>query len=185
MRHEGVAAIEGNVEPFVPVGGPGIGLFHALDQVLVSRARGRPETESAVDVNPGAVAFRDRNQSAKIVERAGVDVARLQDDDRRGLMAQRVLERVGLPAIQRGDMRAAHAQQTKSALDRAVPLVAGQNADLGRAVKTPLLHIPALPLQKRVTSRGEARKIRHLAATDESEAGSLSQAPAVSSTTAA
>ena len=76
-----VAAIERNVEPLVSVGGPGIGSFDSGDEMFVARACGGPETEGSVDVNPGVIFFRERNESFEIVHRADVYVAGLQEND--------------------------------------------------------------------------------------------------------
>src|ERR1700728_4332404 len=78
---ECVAAVVGDVEPLVAVGGPGIGRAGSGAQVTKARTGIGPESEGAVDVYPRVVAPGDGNQLLERVEDAGVELARLQNDD--------------------------------------------------------------------------------------------------------
>ena len=80
---EGEAAVVGHVEPFVAVGGPRVGQLDAGQQVAVARAGVGPQAEGAVDVHPGAMAVRQRDQCGEVVVGADVQVAGLQQHDGR------------------------------------------------------------------------------------------------------
>ena len=49
--------------------------------MAVLGARGGPQAERAIDMHPGAVATRDRDQIGKGIERPNVEIARLQQHD--------------------------------------------------------------------------------------------------------
>ena len=59
IRYEGVSAVEGDVEPLVAVGCPGVGGVGSVEEVAEARGGGAPEAEGAVDVDPGAVLLCD------------------------------------------------------------------------------------------------------------------------------
>ncbi len=59
IGYEGVSAIEGDVEPLVAVGCPGVGGLGSAEEVAEAWAGGAPEAEGSVDVDPGAVPFCD------------------------------------------------------------------------------------------------------------------------------
>src|SRR6266576_280309 len=64
------------------VGRPGVGEGRVLREVAIAGTRRCPETKRAVDVHPRAALVRQRNEIAKSIEAAGVELSRLQDDDR-------------------------------------------------------------------------------------------------------
>src|SRR5688572_8976401 len=51
---EGIAAVVRDIEPLMAIGGPGIRVLHARDQVAMRWTHRRPESEGSVHVNPGA-----------------------------------------------------------------------------------------------------------------------------------
>ncbi len=59
VGYEGVSAVEGDVEPLVAVGCPGVGGVGSVEEVAKARARGAPEAEGSVDVDPCAVLLCD------------------------------------------------------------------------------------------------------------------------------
>ena len=79
--YESVAGIVWDVEPFVAVGGPGIGVFHAVEEVAMRGARTDPESESAVQVNPCTVLLGERDQSLVVVESTRVEISGLEDNN--------------------------------------------------------------------------------------------------------
>ena len=56
---EDEAEIERQVQPFVAVGRPGVGLVRAVEQVAIFPARRHPQAERAIDMDPGVVFVRD------------------------------------------------------------------------------------------------------------------------------
>ena len=81
VAHDRKAAIIRHLQPFVAVGDPGIGKLDAGGQML-QRWRGpRPQAERAIDMQPGVVRLGDRRDLGERIEVAGVDLARLGDDD--------------------------------------------------------------------------------------------------------
>jgi len=138
IGNEGIAAVEGDIEPFVAVGDPGVGVFDAFEEVLESRTDGGPEAEGSVDVNPGVVSFCERNELREVVEGADVNVTGLKDDDggfgRRGFecLAERVFEKAAMRVGLKGrDVLFAKAEQANGADKCAVFLGAGKDADGG------------------------------------------------------
>src|SRR5437867_12099093 len=83
IGHERVAAVVRHVQPLVTVGNPGISALHAVDQMAVPGAGGGPQPERSVNMYPGSVVMRQRNQLSERVEGADVEVASLQQDDGR------------------------------------------------------------------------------------------------------
>ena len=59
IGYEGVSAIEGDVEPFVSVGGPGVGRVGSVEQMAKAWGGGAPEAKGSVDVDPCAVLLGD------------------------------------------------------------------------------------------------------------------------------
>ena len=81
VAHERIAAIVGNVEPLVSIGGPGVSGFYALSQVMkVGRGCG-PSAEGSIYMDPGIALFGDRNQRGEVVVGPGVHISGLQQDD--------------------------------------------------------------------------------------------------------
>ncbi len=75
LGDERVAAVVGDVEPLMSVGGPGVGGFDAAGEAGVAGTGGSPESERAVNVDPRTVAARDGNESAEVIEAAGIHIA--------------------------------------------------------------------------------------------------------------
>ena len=94
VSDERVAAVVRHVEPFVPVGGPGVGARGASQEVSVAwRGRG-PQPEGAIDVNPRSGRAGEWNQGGEVVESPHVQIACLeQHDGRRVALGQRRGER--------------------------------------------------------------------------------------------
>src|SRR5262249_43167448 len=164
IGHERVATVEGRVEPLVTVAGPRVRQLHAPQQMPILRACCRPQTEGAIDVHPGAMLARNRNELGKGIEGADVEVAGLQQDDRgsrqfafEGLRQGRRLELASCVAWQGRDGTLAESEDANGALDRAVALAARDDADVGRARKAQLLDIPSRSLEEPVAGRGETR----------------------------
>ncbi len=73
VSDEGDAAVVGDVEPFVAVGSPGVGIG-----VLVACA---PEAESAVDVHPGIGLLGEGDELVGGIHCARIDIAGLEADE--------------------------------------------------------------------------------------------------------
>ena len=163
------------------VGRPGVRALDPVDQVLEARARGSPQTERAVDVQPrsGALArLRDRRER---IGGSRVDVACLSADDRRpGGVPESVAERVRLhPALvvdgNELDRRGPEAEQPQRAVDRHMALAPDEDADPRRSVQAVARDIPA-GLRENVLARGcECRRVRALRARDEPARDALRQ----------
>ncbi len=72
VADEGVAAVIGDVEPLVAVGGPGVGLLDPAEEMAVTIGGVEPETEGAVDVDPGVELVCERDEAGVVVKRADV-----------------------------------------------------------------------------------------------------------------
>ena len=78
--------VVGDVEPLVRVGRPRIGGLDAFHLRSQFRNRRRPETERAIDVDPGATRMRASHDGLERIARAGADVARQIGLDRLHMM---------------------------------------------------------------------------------------------------
>src|SRR5262245_59857666 len=87
MCEKGIATVVRDIQPLVAVSRPRIRGVGAEQQMSKPLARVRPQAERTVNVDPGSVLFRDRDQDVKPVERPYVDVARLKYHDRRLTLA--------------------------------------------------------------------------------------------------
>src|SRR5262245_7316930 len=144
----------------------------------MTRAGRDPQAEGPVDMNPGPMSLRDRNQDLERVIRADVNVAGLQKHDswRRRIGLQRLFKGLWPQAalIVRGKgcyLRASEAEQTDRSFKGSVALGAGQYPNRGRSEQTLLLDVPPPPRQERMARRREAGCMRHLTPTHQREAG--------------
>ena len=80
ITHENEAAVEGDVEPLVAVGRPGVCLLDSGQEITKSRTDISPEAEGAVDMHPCAMLLRQRDERLEGIEGAGVELTRLQAD---------------------------------------------------------------------------------------------------------
>ena len=116
-----------------------------------ARARGGPEAEGAVDVEPGACVVRTRRRSRQRVEGAGVDVAGLRADDRRPVAAPRAPRRAASARMRPCSSAAnelerggAEPEQAQRAVDRHVALVAQRGrGSRGAPCEAVALDVPA------------------------------------------
>ena len=161
----------------MPVRHPRIGVLHPREVGTIPGACRRPETEGAVDVHPGARGMGDRDQLREGIEGPNVEVARLEDDDGRHIRisAQGVVQDLGpqsplLIGREVDDRRAPEAEQASGALDRAVPLVAAEDAQPRRARQPVALHVPARPGEEGIPGRRQAGDVPHLGAGNQGEA---------------
>ncbi len=161
-------AVVGDVQPLVGVGRPGIGTVMTGDEVGAAGAGGGPETEGAVDVDPGTGIVGFGTELLSGVESAGVHVAGLQAENGsvgefrqlRGHHAALVVDRHPehpLPA---------QAQQAQSVEEADVNLLAHHHAQFRRPKESLGLDIPAAALQQRVPRGGERAEVRHGGAGD-------------------
>src|SRR3954471_16371862 len=116
--------------------------------MTMSRACRGPQTERTVDMNPGIATARDRDQFGEAIEGSDIEVAGVEHEDGRlfAVRLQGLRQRLGRePALciagQGRHGALAEAQQTNGALDRAMALAAGQDADCRRAGKAVLLDV--------------------------------------------
>ncbi len=147
---EGVAAVVGDVEPFVAVAPPGVRPLEAGDEVAGGRAGGGPQAESPVHVNPRPGPAAQVADGGEVIERAGVDVARLGADDggRAGTRLQGPIEGVDLhgPVGIGGQFhhrRPAQPEKPQRRVHAGMALLAGQDPDGRRTGQPSLLDVPA------------------------------------------
>ena len=127
VRHERVAAVVGNVEPLVSVGGPGIRELGAAEQVAQVGYGVTPEAHCAIDVHPCSGLLCQRDQLGKAIERAAVHIAGLKHHDGwlSGIACQRGAENVRpqlprRPAWQHHDVGGADTEELGGPRSRAV-----------------------------------------------------------------
>jgi hypothetical protein len=139
--------VVGNVQPLVRVRDPGVCSLHAVNEVPETQARGCPQAESAVDMEPGAVLCRCVRDLVERIERAGVHLSRLRTDDRRIVaFTQRVAQgrQVHPPLVIRVDnLGRAQAEQADGAIDRHMSLRADDDANARPARETVAGNVPA------------------------------------------
>ena len=70
-----------------------------------------------------------------------------------------------------GQLRAPEAKEAQGSVERAVTLIAGENANAGRAAQPLFFDVPAAAGKQSVASSRETGDVRHLAAADERKAG--------------
>ena len=148
------------------------------------RRRGRPQAERAVDVHPGARLVRRLDRGAEVVERPRVDVARLQEDDRRAAARrQRLAERVDPDAAllvarhrRSGCPRPRYRPARSTVPCRSSPTMKRIG---GTARHARRLDVPAGAAQHLVTGGGHARELRHGRARRESDLAARREAEQV------
>ena len=151
MSADGIARVVGNVQPLVPVAGPGVRQLDPADEMSCTWARGRPEPEGAVDVNPGIDGVCRLDDRCHVVARAGVHVAGRGADNRRRrlVLSEHFPQCVGIHrAACEGryldDRALAQPEETNRAIDRRVALGGHHDPDPRCAVQALATHIPAL-----------------------------------------
>ena len=171
-------AVVRHVEPLVGVGGPGVGLLDAGDQVRTAGGRRGPEPEGAVHVHPGPGLLGERDGLREQVAGAGVHVAGLEADDRRPvrLLPEHLLQvgqvdRAVVVGQHRHQRRRAEAEQPQRAVDGGVPLGAGDDPDPRRPDQPVRLDVVARLLQHPVPAAGDAHGVGRLGAGDEPHRG--------------
>jgi hypothetical protein len=85
LRTEREPAVVWDVEPLVRVGGPRVGEADSLDEMAARRARGCPQPERSVDVEPRVGGADDLDDLRKRVERARVHLSGLRAHDDRAV----------------------------------------------------------------------------------------------------
>ena len=74
--------VVGDVERFMGIDGPGVGLACAGHEVTGAITRRGPEPKGAIDVNPSPLRFHDWNDAGKVIKSARADLPCLQDHNR-------------------------------------------------------------------------------------------------------
>ena len=182
MLREDDPAVVRNVEPLVGIRGPRIRPFDAVDELAIPRARGRPEPEGAVDVDPGFGGLASVRDRCKRIDRAGVDVARLGADDRGRLRClERLLQRFGAhPALtvhwDELETGGSEPEQPERTIDRDVSLGAGEDADPRGADESVTSDIPSRAGQDVLARSRKRSRVRALGAGDEPARDTVGQA---------
>src|SRR5262249_621962 len=127
MRAEDEPRVVRHVQPLVRIGRPRVGTLDAAYEMAKLRRSGRPETERAVDVQPGSTSGDGVRNCVEIVESPGVHLACLRADDRRPLVES-----------QRCDIHAALVVRRQD-----VDLCAADPEEAERAVDRRMTHLPA------------------------------------------
>ena len=128
------------------------------------------------------MAARDVGDRLERIERAGVHVAGLRADDRRCIRgADRRRERLRThPSLfvrsHAHQLTRTDAEHSQGANHRHVHFVADDNAQLRRILQSVGFDVPARPPEKLMSSRGERREVRHVAAGHEGNARVSGQA---------
>jgi hypothetical protein len=119
----------------------------------------------------------ERDQLHEGIESANVEITRLEYDDRcyiwipaQGVVQDRRRQSPVLVGRQVDNRCAPKAQQANGALDRAVPLVAADDAQSRRARQSVTLHVPARTCKEGIAGRREAGDVPHLGTGDQGEA---------------
>ena len=117
--------------------------------------------------------MRRLDRGAEVVERTGVDVAGLQEDDRRAAARrERLAERVDADAallVARDRDRRAQPEVSTGEVHGAVALLADDEADRRAARHAGRLDVPSGATHHGVTGRGHARELRHRRSRRESD----------------
>ena len=97
VSDDGEPAVVGDLQPLVSIGGPGVCVLQSPGQLGHLRDSARPETEGAIDVQPGVVLATYLHDIRQWIESAGVDLPGLGDDDGgAGSSCQRCTQRPGI-----------------------------------------------------------------------------------------
>src|ERR1700677_3446223 len=83
IRNESIAAVIRNVEPLMSISRPRIRRVDTGEQVPVRRAGCDPKAERSIDMYPCSESLRDGNENLKLVEGPNIQIACLQDYNRR------------------------------------------------------------------------------------------------------
>ncbi len=180
------AAVVRDVEQLVAVRRPRVEPGKAAHVLAHGRRGGREQHDRTVDVDPGRVAARTvgvgqiRN-GVEIVERAGVDVARLHGDDRGTRRpAQDALQffrEDSVLLVAGGQHRGAlpEAQESQGPGDRRVGTFLEDDGHPRRSQQSVDLDVPAGLPKHLVTGSGQAREVGHLPSGDEADGASRGQ----------
>jgi hypothetical protein len=138
---------------------PRVGGGKSVDEVVEGGTRRSPQSEGAVDMHPRLRRAGDLDGSGEVVERAGVDVARLQRDDRRGIaVGEGTREALDVDAsllVRADGLRPAQARDSPGEHHRRVHRAAGEEADPRGGLQTGG-RIEASPAQQRVAADHQA-----------------------------
>ena len=170
-------AVVRDVEPLVRVRRPGVRLLGARRQVSELGGRSRPTARTR---RRRAATLPPRAQSAAISSsgsKAPVFTSPACAQTMVGTVAPRsaVVQRVSLHAALPVDLETRPSQRLPSPSSRSARSIVmwrfppRQDRDRRRSRETVRLHVPADALEHGVTSGGETRDVRHLAARDERE----------------
>src|SRR5215208_3283385 len=163
-----------DVQPLVSVGGPGVGVLYTFREMPQGWARGRPESERPVYMDPSASLLGSGADSSEGVDSAGVHVARLGTHygPFRGLgegVPQHIRPHPALTVGRdRPQVGGPEAQKAQSAVYRDVALLADDNPNWRCADQSVDLDIPVGRLEHAVAGGRERGEVRHLAAGYES-----------------
>ncbi len=134
-------------------------------------------------MHPRAVVVREGDRRREVVERARVDVASLERDERRTVAGgERVGQRVDPdPTLRvRGHLvRRAEAEVSQCEVDRVVPFRTDENAHTRRALKAVAADVPPDAAQHLVSADRQAGEVRHHPARDGAHRGARGQAEQV------
>src|SRR6266851_5177832 len=81
IANHGDSGIVGNVEPFVAVDCPGVGIADACEKLPVKRGSGSPQSEGTIHMNPGTSLACARTNLFSGIECSSVDVSGLDTND--------------------------------------------------------------------------------------------------------
>src|ERR1700684_2098751 len=85
VRYKSIAAVIRNIEPLMSISRPRVRGLDTGQQVPVRRTGRNPQAECAVDMNPCSVSLSERDENLKWVECPDIQIAGLQDHDRRSI----------------------------------------------------------------------------------------------------
>ena len=160
------AAVVGDVEPLVTVGGPRVRSVQALDEIGAARIGERPQTERTIDVEPTVARRHPVGDLVERVEGAGVHLTGLSADQHGNTVGNVEREIAGAhPAlvVGRHDRHpfTPESDQAERLAQGAVGLLADHDVDLRRTEQPVALHVPSVFVEQRVAGGRETTGVGH------------------------
>lgn len=175
VADDGEAAVVGDVEPLVTVGGPTVGELDAGHERALGATGAGHEAEGAVDVDPYAGGVGDGDEFVEGVEGGDVQVGGVEDDDggacfgAEGLFELCDVHAAEVVGGESDEIAIAETQDADGAVDGVMTLGGGDDADARRAAEAGVVHVPAGALKDGVPRGDEAGDVGELAAGGEGE----------------
>ena len=174
-------AVVRDIQPLVRVGRPGVRALDAAHLLPKGRRSSGPETERAVDVEPGTMPLAEVGDLVEGIERSSVDLPGLRADDRRpvepreGFGEGRGDHPTLLVGADPNRGLPAEAQEAQGGEHRHVRLLPNDHVELRGALQSTCLDIPANAAELGAPSCRQAGEVRHLRTGGETDDGRFGQ----------